>query len=73
MLTSGGLTGTADGIESPVMRPRMVHKLRMDVAQATQVALRGLNGGDGNTCDPGAWGFARFIEAGAKDQLEQTE
>jgi len=59
--------------ETAVMRPRAVHQLNVDVSGAKQVTLRVLNGGDGNTGDHAAWGFARFSEAGAKDHVEHTE
>jgi alpha-galactosidase len=55
---------------SPVMAQGMVHRLRVDVAGATAVTLRVLNGGDGYACDHAAWGSARFLQAGAKDLLE---
>jgi len=53
--------------ESPVMRPGAIHAFRVDAAGAQEITLRVLNGGDGYTCDHAAWGFARFIEAGAAD------
>jgi hypothetical protein len=53
--------------ESPVMRPRAVHSLRVDVTGAKQVTLRVLNGGDGYSCDHAAWGLARFVETGVDD------
>lgn len=56
---------------SPIMRLGAMHPLRVEIGGAKQVTLRVLNGGDGYTCDHAAWGFARFIEAGAKDPLGQ--
>jgi len=59
----------ADGelrAQSPVMRPGARHEFRVDIAGAREVALRVLNGGDGYTCDHAVWGFARFVEAGAR-------
>jgi alpha-glucosidase len=56
--------------ESPVLHPRQVHSLVVDVAGARQVTLRVLNGGDGYRCDHAAWGLARFAEPGAKDPFE---
>jgi len=55
---------------SPVLRPRQVHRFRVDVTGAKQVTLRVLNGGDGYTCDHAAWGFARLVQAGVKDPLD---
>jgi endo-alpha-N-acetylgalactosaminidase len=55
--------------ESPVMRPKKTHELVVDVAQAQQVTLRVLNGGDGYGWDHAVWGFARFLEAGVTDPL----
>jgi hypothetical protein len=65
----------ADGqvrAESPVLRPRVVHRFRVDITGAREVTLRVLNGGDGSTCDHAVWGLARFIAAGADDPLAQT-
>jgi hypothetical protein len=56
--------------QSPVMRPRAVHRFSVEVAGAKQVTLRVLNGGDGNACDHAAWGFARFLKAAAPDPLQ---
>jgi hypothetical protein len=42
----------------------------VDVADAKEVTLRVLNGGDGYACDHAAWGFARFIKVEAKDFVE---
>jgi len=53
--------------ESPVLRPRALHKFALDVTGAKEVTLRVLNGGDGYACDHAAWGLARFLEAGAVD------
>lgn len=61
-----------DGVpeaKSPIMRPGAVHRLRVHVRGARRITLRVLNGGDGYTCDHAAWGYARFIEAGAQDAL----
>jgi alpha-galactosidase len=61
-----------DGVlkaETPVLRLGMMRALRVDVSGAREVILRVLNGGDGNTCDHSAWGFARFVKAGEKDPL----
>ena len=55
---------------SPVLLPRKVHRIRVDVSGAKQVVLRVLNGGDGYSCDHAAWGLARFLEAGVKDPLD---
>ena len=56
--------------ESPILRPRQVHSLVVDVTGARQVTLRVLNGSDGYTCDHAAWGLARFAEPRAKDPFE---
>ena len=56
--------------ESPILRAHKTHSLAVDVTGASQITLRVLNGGDGNTCDHAAWGLARFVETGAKDPLE---
>jgi hypothetical protein len=53
--------------ESPIMRPGAVHRFSVGVTGAGEVTLRVLNGGDGYSCDHAAWGFARFIKAGADD------
>jgi len=52
---------------SPVLTPRTMHSLRVDVRGAKEVTLRVLNGGDGYSCDHAAWGLARFLQAGVKD------
>ncbi len=45
--------------------------IAVDVAGAKEVVLRVLNGGDGGSIRPAVWGFARFVEAGAEDPLEE--
>jgi len=55
--------------ESPVMRPKQIHELTVDVTGAKEVTLRVLNGGDGHAFDHAVWGFARFLKAGIKDPL----
>jgi hypothetical protein len=57
--------------ESPVLKPRKIHSLSVDVKGAREVTLRVLNGGDGYAWDHAAWGFARFLEAGAEDPLDE--
>ncbi len=57
--------------ESPLLRPRQVHRFHLDLAGAKQLILRVLNGGDGYSCDHAAWGFARLVESGAADPLEK--
>ena len=62
-----------DGVkkaESRVMLPKKGHELSVDLNQRKEVTLRVLNGGDGYAWDHAAWGFARFIEAGLKNPLE---
>ena len=62
-----------DGVkkaESPVMLPKKTREISVDVTGAKEVTLRVLNGGDGYGWDHAVWGFARFIEAGRKDPLE---
>lgn len=62
-----------DGVvktESPVLRPREVHRFHVDVSGAKRLALRVLNGGDGYACDHAAWGLARLLEPRAGDPLE---
>lgn len=59
--------------ESPVLRPRQAHRFRVKVADARQITLRVLNGGDGYACDHAVWGGARFVEAGVRDPLDRTE
>ncbi len=56
--------------QSPVLRPRTVHRFRVDVRGAREVTLRVLNGGDGYTCDHAAWGLARFLRAGTADPFD---
>jgi hypothetical protein len=65
-----------DGVkqaESPVMRPKQTHEIAVDVSQAKNVTLRVTNGGDGYQYDHAAWGFARFVEADAKDPVGNGE
>jgi hypothetical protein len=57
--------------ESPLLRPRQVHRFHVDVTGAKQLVLRVLNGGDGHSCDHAAWGFARLVEPGAADPLDK--
>jgi hypothetical protein len=64
-----------DGVkqaESPVMLPKQAHELSVDLKQGKEVTLRVLNGGDGYGWDHAAWCFARFLEAGIKDPLENA-
>lgn len=56
--------------QTPVLLPRKMHKIRVDVAGAKEITLRVLNGGDGYSCDHAAWGLARFLKAGTKDPLD---
>jgi hypothetical protein len=66
----------ADGqkkAESPIMLPRNVHDLAVDVTGARESTLRGLNGGDGYSYDHAVWGLARFMEAGIKDPFESAK
>jgi hypothetical protein len=65
-----------DGVlkaESPLLRPRQVHRFRVNIADAGQVTLRVTNGGDGHACDHAAWGAARLTEAGVRDPLDEPE
>jgi len=59
--------------ETPVMRPRQVHRLWVEVSGAERITLRVLNGGDGYSADHAVWGLARFVEAGAHDPLDRSE
>jgi hypothetical protein len=64
-----------DGVkkaESPVMLPKKAHELSVNLNQGKEVTLRVLNGGDGYAWDHAVWCFARFIEAGIKDPLENA-
>jgi hypothetical protein len=66
----------ADGqkkAESPIMLPRNVHDLAVDVTGARESTLRVLNGGDGYSYDHAVWGLARFMEAGIKDPFESAK
>ena len=56
--------------ETAVLRYGQVEQISADVSGAKEVVLRLLNGGDGDNCDWSAWGFPRFVEAGAEDPLE---
>ena len=60
-------------VQSPVLRPREVQRLRVDVTGAKQLTLRVLDGGDGYSSDHAAWGLARLVEPGASDPLEEGE
>jgi hypothetical protein len=65
-----------DGVlraESPVLQPRRVHRFRVDIADARQITLRVLNGGDGHACDHAAWGLARLVRPGVRDPLDGTD
>jgi hypothetical protein len=65
-----------DGVkkaESPVLRPRQVHRFRVDITDAHEITLRVLNGGDGYACDHAAWGAARFVEPGVQDPLDKAK
>jgi len=57
--------------QSPVLRPRTVHRFRVEVSGAKQITLRVLNGGDGYTCDHASWGLARFLQAGTADPFDR--
>ncbi|MCU0982731.1 MAG: tetratricopeptide repeat protein, partial [Pirellulaceae bacterium] len=64
----------ADGkvrYETPVLHFGTVQPVCVDVAGVKEVVLRVLNGSDGNTYDSAGWGFARFVQAGAEDPLEE--
>ena len=66
------LVDGASKARSPVLRPGTAHRFRVEISGAREVILRVLNGGDGYTCDHAAWGFARFIRAGAEDPFENS-
>ena len=53
--------------ETPIMRPKQVHELVVDVKGAKEITLRVLNGGDGYGYDHAVWGLARFLKAGTTD------
>ena len=57
--------------ETPVLRLGDLQSICVDVAGGKQIVLRVLNGGDGNGGDASAWGFPRFVQAGAEDPLEE--
>jgi len=62
-----------DGVEkarSDVMLPGKAHHFSVDVANAKEVTLRVLNGGDGNACDHAAWGMGRFVKPGVADPFK---
>ena len=57
--------------KTQVMHYGDVDPISLDVTAAKEIVLRVLNdGGNGNGNDSAAWGFARFIPAGAEDPLE---
>jgi hypothetical protein len=47
-----------------------VQPISVDVANAREVVLRALKGGS-NTGGEAGWGYARFVQAGAEDPLEE--
>ena len=55
--------------ETPIMRPKQIHELVVDIRGAKEIALRVLNGGDGFAYDHAVWGSARFLKAGTLDPL----
>src|SRR5208282_1150500 len=58
--------------QTAVMHWGEAEPISVDVAGAKEIVLRVLNdGGSGNSCDSVGWGYARFIEAGAEDPLEE--
>jgi hypothetical protein len=57
--------------QTPVMRFGAIEPISVDVAGAKEVVLRVLNGGDGNSADSAGWGYARFLQAGTRDPLEE--
>ncbi len=58
---------------SPVMRPKQLHDLAVEVTGAKEIILRVLNGGDGYAYDHAVWGMARFLKAGTKDPFATTK
>jgi len=56
--------------ETPLMCYGTVREICVDLADAKEVVLRVLNGGDGNSSDSVAWGYPRLVQAGAEDPLE---
>ena len=55
--------------KSPVLKQGEVYHLYAELANATHIILRVLNGGDGYSCDHAAWGSARFLKTGITDPL----
>ena len=58
---------------SPIMLPKKMHDLVVDVQGAREITLRVFNGGDGYSYDHAVWGFGRFVEAGVKDPFEPPQ
>ncbi|MCX6923872.1 MAG: NPCBM/NEW2 domain-containing protein [Verrucomicrobia bacterium] len=58
--------------ESPIMLPKRIHDLVVDVTGVKELTLRVLNGGDGYAYDHAVWGWARFLEAGVKDPFDDA-
>jgi hypothetical protein len=55
-----------------VMHYGAVEPISLDVTGAKEIVLRVLNdGGSANFCDSVAWAYARCIQAGAQDPLEE--
>jgi hypothetical protein len=59
--------------ESPVLRPKQIHDLVINVSGAKEITLRVLNGGDGYAYDHAVWGLARFIKTGITDPFEAAK
>lgn len=62
----------ADGVllaETPILHPREIVHLKVDIRLAKLLTLRVLNGGDGYNSDHAVWGSARLIRVGQDDPL----
>jgi len=57
--------------ESEVLRYGYVEPICVEVTGGKEVALRVLNGGDGNNAGSAGWGYARFVPVGREDPLEE--
>jgi eukaryotic-like serine/threonine-protein kinase len=57
--------------ETPVLRYGVVEPICVDVTGGKEVVLRVLNCGGGDTGGSVGWGYARFVQAGAEDSLEE--
>lgn len=57
---------------SPIVRQHEIYRLRVDVRRTKRITLRALNGDGSFFSDHAVWGYARFIDEGVNDPMQEN-